>query len=152
MSNEADNLLKKSDFKPGIANAKNNTSTIYALGDDGWVSGAGADSRAWTAENGEWAVTLPAGTYTLLYEVDGKQGYEFDGLQVLVGTNRIANAYHHDGPYVEASHFTLDAESNVRIMVKCYAPARYRLMLVEGTTPAAWAPAEGETLAGGVLS
>lgn len=31
--------------------------------------------------------------------------------------------------------------------------ARFRdVMLVEGTTPAAWAPAEGETLAGGVLS
>lgn len=149
MSDEANNLLKKSDFKPGIANANNKTSTIYALGDDGWVSGAGIDYRSWDAKNAEWAVELPAGAYALLYEVDGKQGNVWDGFGVYVGDSRVGSAGHHDGPYVQKVAFELSAASTVHVMVKCYAPARYRLMLVEGTEPAAWAPAEGETLAGG---
>lgn len=143
------NLLKPSCFTPSVANSSNNSSTMYALGADGWVCGAGYDSRGWGAKAAEWAVELPAGAYALLYEVDGKQGEVWDGLQVYVGEDRVGSFSHHDGPYSSAMSIKLNAESNVSIMVKCCAPARYRLMLVEGDTPAAWAPAEGESLAGG---
>lgn len=146
------NLMKPSCFTPSVANSENNTGTMYALGADGWVCGAGYDSRGWRAKAAEWAVELPAGAYALLYEVDGKQGDVWDGLQVYVGEDRVGSFSHHDGPYSSAMSIKLNAESNVSIMVKCYAPARYRLMLVEGDTPAAWAPAEGEEIAGGGCS
>ena len=145
------NLLKSSCFTPSAANQANGSSTMYALA-DGWVLGGGSDSRAWGAGHAEWAVELPAGTYTLLYEVDGKQGSRYDALQAFIDTKVIAAISHHDGPYIAGAKFTLDADSTVKIMVKCFAPARYRLMLVEGNTPAAWAPAEGETIAGGGCS
>ena len=74
------NLLKPSCFTPSVANSSNNSSTMYALGADGWVCGAGYDSRGWGAKAAEWAVELPAGAYALLYEVDGKQGEVWDGL------------------------------------------------------------------------
>lgn len=147
------NLLKSSCFMPSVANSSNNTDTMYALGADGWVRGAGHDSRGWSAEAAEWAVELPAGAYALLYEVDGKQGAVWDDLRVYVGDGGVDDSVgHHDGPYAHALALKLGAASIVHIMAKCYAPARYRLMLVEGDTPAAWAPAEGEELAGGGCS
>jgi hypothetical protein len=136
------NLLKPSCFTPS-------RTPRTTLGADGWVYGADYDSRNWGAKAAEWAVELPAGAYALLYEVDGKQGEVWDGLGVYVGEDRVGVLSHHDGPYSRAMSIKLNAESNVSIMVKCYAPARYRLMLVEGDTPAAWAPAKGETLTGG---
>lgn len=145
------NLLKPSCFTPSVANSSNNSSTMYALGADGWVCGAGYDSRGWRAKAAEWAVELPAGAYALLYEVDGKQGEVWDGLQVYVGEDRVGSFSHHDGPYSSAMSIKLNAESNVSIMVKCCAPARYRLMLVESDSLPPGHPPRARRWPGGVL-
>lgn len=94
------------------------------------------------------------GTYTLSIEIEGKQGYAYDNVVVYASDISTIDGGigHHDGPYSHSVTFTLTDSTEVRVMAKCYAPARYRLMLVEGDIPAAWAPAEGEELSGGVLS
>ena len=47
---------------------------------------------------------------------------------------------------------TLTAPKNAEYIAASWADGNRRPMLVEGTEPAAWAPAEGETLAGGGCS
>lgn len=47
---------------------------------------------------------------------------------------------------------TLTAPEGAKYVAASWVDGDRRPMLVEGDTPAAWAPAEGETLAGGVLS
>lgn len=148
MSEQTYNLLSRSCF-----DAAKLSGTMYKLGDDGWCVGGTEDAREWYYDNAEWSVTLPAGTYTLSYEVDGTQGDKWDQLVAYLGEDGASFAFGHtDGPALRTYTFALTAETAVRLMAKCYAPARFRLMLVEGTTPAAWAPAEGESLPGGGCS
>lgn len=45
---------------------------------------------------------------------------------------------------------TLTAPEGAKYVAASWADGNRRPMLVEGDTPAAWAPAEGETLSGGV--
>lgn len=148
MSEQTYNLLSRSCF-----DASKLLSTAYKLGDDGWCVGGTMDDRGWSYDKSEWSATLPAGTYTLSYEVDGTQGDHWDGVKMYLGNDDGEFVFGHtDGPALRTRTFALTAETEVRLMVKCYAPARFRLMLVEGTTPAAWAPADGETMPGGGCS
>lgn len=85
--------------------------------------------------------------------------------QVIFGANNL-NGYYAPDTYISDSWtmiggtFTLSETPMLSIMTRplpegydAAATVAYReLMLVEGTTPAAWAPAEGESLTGGVLS
>ena len=107
--------------------------------------------------------SLVAGeTYTITAQAIGDFGSGNRGVIHLYysdGTH-VSNFGHLCGNYADTMTFTVPSDNGEKtlhawgpvISEGCTVDGRVRLMLVEGDTPAAWAPAEGETLSGGVLS
>lgn len=116
------------------------------------ISSPDGGGLAWPgyAEQGNWtqrAACVPGKAYTLsaitsvigevcvgFYLADGSvvrpYGYEY----FTAGTNVVR---------------TLHAPENAKYVAASWADGNRRPMLVEGTKPAAWAPADGEILIGG---
>lgn len=98
---------------------------------------------------------VPAGKYVYIYLSNGQSvtdGYISNG--ELDKTN-INKSYDDDGWHLISLTFTPKVAK--RILARVESDGDYKIsvcayMLVEGTTPAAWAPAEGEELAGGGAS
>lgn len=102
-----------------------------------------AQSNNWTQR----AACVPGKTYTLsiVTDVAGEVCFGFylaDGSAVRPYGYQEFNA----GQSVVR---TLTAPENAEYVAASWADGNRRPMVVEGDTPAAWAPAEGETLAGG---
>lgn len=131
-------------------------STIYNLLADGAVK----DYRLvpgyeWPGakESGNWtqrAACVPGKAYTLsiITSVNGEVCF---GFYLADGSCVRPNGYEWA---VAGNSFvrTLTAPEGAEYVVASWADGNRKPMLVEGTEPAAWAPADGETLAGGVLS
>jgi hypothetical protein len=131
-------------------------STIYNLLADGAVK----DYRLvpgyeWPGikESGNWtqrAACTPGKTYTLSIVLD-VTGEVCFGFYLADGSCVRPNGYEW---VVAGNSFvrTLTAPEGAEYVVASWADGNRRPMLVEGTEPAAWAPADGETLAGGGCS
>ena len=104
-------------------------------------------------EKGNWtqrAACTPGKTYTLsiVPDVTGEVCF---GFYLADGSCVRPNGYERA---VAGNSFvrTLTAPEGAEYVAASWADGNRRPMVVEGGAPAAWAPAEGETLAGGVLS
>lgn len=92
----------------------------------------------------------PGKTYTvgMVKEATGQMCF---GFYLADGTCTRPNGYlwYATGEYATQ---TLTAPDDAEYVVVSWCEGERRPMLVEGTTPAAWAPAEGESLPGGGCS
>lgn len=101
----------------------------------------------------------PGGTYTYSTDVALPDGVYIGNNSWSTSTGKVIinGGYMYSGSSLT---FTASPDSNgvgyvfigITPSLKQPIDVTLRIMLVEGDTPAAWAPAEGETLAGGVLS
>lgn len=138
----------------------------FSLEADGWVRARGTakediGERCACSGKASDPVRLVAGTYTLSAEVeDASASYmQAGGVRTLVQTygaptETIAILWHNKASSVT---FIVD-EAHAGLPLQLWGPIirkgttvdlRVRFMLVEGDTPAAWAPADGEEIAGG---
>lgn len=104
-------------------------------------------------EKGNWikrAACTPGKAYTLSIITDVKGEVCF-GFYLADGSVSRPNGYE-EFPAGKSVVRTLTAPAGAEYVVASWADGNRRPMLVEGTTPAAWAPAEGETLAVGGCS
>ena len=102
-------------------------------------------------ESGNWtqrAACVPGKEYTLsiITSVNGEVCF---GFYLTDGSCVRPNGYEWFGAGKSVVR-TLTAPEGAEYVVASWTDGNRRPMLVEGDTPAAWAPAEGETLAGGV--
>lgn len=105
---------------------------------------------------GGYRNVTPGGTYTYSTDVTLPDGVYIgnNSFNISTGTPIMNGGYMYSGSSLT---FTASTDSDGRGYVfiginnslKHPIDVTLRIMLVEGTTPAAWAPAEGETLAGG---
>ena len=127
---------------------------------DGWlhVHGTQKSSSAWSVTSQKTPIHLDAGEYFLSVEVeDGGLGtYNYFSVWLTDDSGSIGS---NPQGYPRYSNLSLSVTEPVDVYVCVNAAAkgatvdyRMRFMLVAGDTPAAWAPAEGETLAGGGCS
>lgn len=104
-------------------------------------------------EKGNWtqrAACTPGKTYTLS-TVTNVAGEVCFGFYLSDGTLVRPSGYNVFSANTNVSE-TLTAPKNAEYIAASWADGNRRPMVVEGTTPAAWAPAEGETLSGGGCS
>lgn len=127
---------------------------------DGWlhVHGTQDSATAWGVTSQKTPIHLEAGEYFLSAEVEKGDLGTYAYFSVWLTDDSKAIGSDPQG-YPRYSNLALSATEPVDVYVCVNAAKtgetvdyRMRFMLVEGTEPAAWAPAEGETLAGGVLS
>lgn len=145
----AHNLIPSRSHRDSIANG-----VSYEWEDDGWLHVHGTKSNGYANNilSKSAPVRLAAGTYTMSVEVeDGAIGFPYYFSLWTVGDERL-------GTLLRPMTIPLTFEAGAAVDMTVYlnpedngkaVDYRVRLMLVEGTTPAAWAPAEGEGLAGG---
>lgn len=127
---------------------------------DGWlhVHGTQKSGAAWGVTSTKMPIHLEAGEYFLSAEVEkgGLGTYNYFSVWLADDSRPIGS---NPQGYPRYGNLALSVTEPVDVYVCVNAAAigatvdyRMRFMLVEGTEPAAWAPAEGETLAVGVLS
>jgi hypothetical protein len=105
-----------------------------------------AHENNWTQR----AACTPGKTYTLS-TVTNVAGEVCFGFYLADGSVSRPNGYE-EFPAGESVVRTLTAPAGAKYVAASWADGNRRPMVVEGTTPAAWAPADGETLAGGGCS
>lgn len=130
-------------------------STVYNL-----LKGTGAvkgyrlvPDYAWPGyvSQNDWtqrAKCVPGKTYTFSIVID-VAGEVCFGFYLADGTVVRPSGYR-EFPAGKSVVETLTAPKNAEYVAASWVDGNRRPMLVEGDTPAAWAPADGETLAGGV--
>lgn len=131
-------------------------STVHNMFDPGEVSGRRlAPGYPWPgyADPGNFiqrAKCTQGETYTLscVMDVEGEVCF---GFYLTDGTAVRPYGYEYFGVGAKVVR-TLKAPEGAEYVVASWSDGQRRPMLVEGTTPAAWAPAEGEELAGGGCS
>lgn len=124
---------------------------------DGWlhVHGTQNSATAWGVTSSKTPIHLEAGEYLISAEVEGGGLGTYSYFSVWLTDDSGAIGSDPQG-YPRYSNIALSVPEPVDVYVCVNAAKkgvtvdyRMRFMLVEGTTPAAWAPAEGETMAGG---
>lgn len=159
MSYARSNLLTR-----GMRGDAKTISGISFAWDGDWyhVSGTATGDIGWSSYRSSDIPVKAGRTYTLSIDFDGDvpDGYLRLALQLFTDVKKnvfINVAFIYRDPL----HVTFTVPDGDYEMLQLWGPIikggatvdmRVRWMLVEGDTPAAWAPAEGETLAGGVLS
>lgn len=127
---------------------------------DGWlhVHGTQKSVTAWGVTSLKTPIHLDAGEYFLSVEVEGGGLGTYNYFSVWLTDDSGAIGSDPQG-YPRYSNLALSVTEPVDVYVcvnagKLGATVDYRMrfMLVEGDTPAAWAPAEGEELVGGGCS
>lgn len=93
------------------------------------------------------AKCVPGKTYTfsIVTNVTGEVCFGF----YLADGSVVCPSGYREFPAGKSVVETLTAPAGAEYVAASWKDGNRRPMLVEGTTPAAWAPAEGETLAGG---
>lgn len=154
-SNQIYNLIKSGNLSN---NAIAGISFEWDAG--GWlhVHGTQNSATAWGVTSQKTPIHLEAGNYFLSAEVDGGGlgTYNYFSVWLTDDSGSIGSATQ---GYPKYGNIALSVTEPVDVYVCVNAAKkgatvdyRMRFMLVEGTTPAAWAPAEGEELAGGGCS
>lgn len=129
---------------------------------DGWlhVHGTQKSATAWGVTSLKTPIHLDAGEYFLSAEVEGGGLGTYNYFSVWLTDDSApvkSDGMHWLSSWYGYLVLTVTKPVDVYVCVNAGAMGatvdyRMRIMLVAGDTPAAWAPAEGETLAGGVLS
>lgn len=122
---------------------------------DGWLHVHGTQNSGTSrgVTSAKVPIHLDAGDYVISAEVEGGGLGSYSYVSVwLTDDSKSLGVIH-----PKTGYLTFSVAEPVDIYLWCYGAEkgvtvdyRMRFMLVEGTTPAAWAPAEGETLSGGV--
>lgn len=102
-----------------------------------------ADQNNWTQR----AACVPGKSYTLSI-VTNVAGEVCFGFYLADGSVSRPNGYE-EFPAGKSVVRTLTAPAGAKYVAASWVNGNRRPMVVEGSTPAAWAPAEGEMLAGG---
>lgn len=156
MSDARSNLLTR-----GMRGDAKTVSGISFAWDGDWchVSGTATGDIGWSSYRSSDIPVKAGRTYTLSIDFDGDvpDGYRRLALQLFTDVKK--NVYINVAfIYRDPLHVTFTVPDGDYEMLQLWGPIikggatvdmRVRLMLVEGDTPAAWAPAEGEGLAGG---
>lgn len=130
----------------------------YYAYDDGWLDGRGVtqDPRSWqstldTVTKCDFSCELAPGTYTLTAECDGPDTYMNELVRIWNASGALYNVSFptSEGMGKPVTFEVTDDTAGTWYVVGKRRGARWRAALFAGDAPAAWAPAEGETLAGG---
>lgn len=157
MSDARGNLLTRG-MRWGDSISRNGISFGF---DGDWyhVSGTATKDIGYSAYYSTDMPVEPGKTYTLSIDFDGDvpSGYRWCSLQLFTDAKR--NKYIDVGDiYRDQLHVTFTVPDGDYEVLQIWGPViaggatvdtRVRWMLAEGTEPAAWAPAEGEEIAGG---